>query len=349
MNRKGDDGSGLDDLMGLLIGAVGALCIWLAGLIGGSDGMGWVSNPDGALLWYEGHRWIQADEYESDEVLRSTGGVVVLVHGLDEPGGIWDDVAPALYESGFRVIRFDYPNDQAIRSSAIGMNKAMDRLAHLGIDQASIVAHSMGGLVSREALTNPDLVGSNSSGDQIGGVRILRMILVGTPNEGSAWARLRGVAEARERVQRWLSSDDLDVSILANLGEDGDGQAGVDLLPGSAFLTELNSRPMPDSVPVTCIIGQMVDLSALGSSPTQAMLDGAKAIGDGVVSVDSASLDGCADVVLLNANHRSMLRVMEFEEGWRAMVGAEAGDEPLGIAIILDRLGAGMGAGESGD
>ena len=203
----------------------------------------------------------------------------------------------------------------------------------MGVDRVSVVAHSMGGLVSREALTNPEL---GDGMGKIGGVQISRMILVGTPNEGSAWARLRGVAEVRERVQRWMASDDLDLSILANLGEDGDGQAGIDLLPGSDFLTTLNARAMPGSVAVTCIIGRMVDPMAAGGN--QVFSDGAEFLGDGVVSVESASLDGCGDIVMLMANHRSMLRVMEFEESWRAMVGADFGDEPQGIAIILDRL-----------
>jgi len=166
---------------------------------------------------------------------------------------------------------------------------------------------------------------------------------VGTPNEGSVWARMRGVAEVREHVLRWMASDDMDLSILGNLGEDGDGQAGIDLLPGSDFLVALNARSMPGSVVVTCIVGRVVDPALTAGMPSAD--EAADVLGDGVVSVESASLDGCEDVVLFVANHRSLIRTIEFEEGWRAMMGFERADRPEGIWIILDRLGWGKEAG----
>ena len=348
MNRPGEGGSnggaGLDDVMGLMIGAVGALCVWLAAMVASTGGAGSVQNPDGELRWFSGTRWISESEVLEENRLRegsrgSEGGgrLVVLVHGLDEPGGIWDDAAPALYQAGYRVVRFEYPNDQSIVTSATGMRKAMERIGAMGFEDASIVAHSMGGLVSREALTNPELGdGAGMIGDGDDGVVIDRLILVGTPNEGSAWAKLRGVAEVRERVQRWVSSDDLDPSVLTTLGQDGDGQAGKDLQPGSAFLESLNARAMPAGLPVTCVIGRVI--SPLQTAGKPALDDAARSLGDGVVSVESGALDGCDDVVLLVANHRSLLRVVEFEEGWRAMVGAQEGSEPGAIGVILDRL-----------
>jgi len=356
MNRKGDGGSHVDELMGLVIGAVGALCIWLSGMVGGGvGGADWVVESAGELRWFDGIRnrvlnpdddgdgWFgtQSATFNFNRGVDMTPGwpgdrVVLLVHGLDEPGGVWDELAPVLMDAGYRVARYDYPNDQAVAKSAAGLVEAMGVLNRIGVERVDIVAHSMGGLVSREALTNPDM---GNSGGAIGGVEIGRMILVGTPNEGSAWARLRGVAEVRERVQRWMASDDLDLSILGNLGEDGDGQAGIDLLPGSDFLTALNSRAMPGSVAVTCIVGRVVD--PLMTSGVAGADEAAAALGDGVVSVESASLDGCEDVVVLVANHRNMVRTVEIEEGWRAMVGREAAPRPEGIAIILDRLGRG--------
>ncbi len=338
MNRKGEGGGGggADDLMGLVIGLVGVVCVWIGLVVGGGgidldSGTGWVENPDGVLRWVgEGNGG-------------NGGRVVVLIHGLDEPGGVWDELGPALIEAGYRVALFEYPNDQAVVISAGGLAKAMRKLGEMGIDGVDVVAHSMGGLVSREALTNPEM---GASSGMISGVRVGRLILVGTPNEGSAWARLRGVAEIRERVQRWMASDDMDVSILVNLREDGDGQAGVDLLPGSAFLTRLNGRVMPSSVAVTCVVGRIVDpaVTAGAGGIAGGMVgvdEAADALGDGVVSVESASLDGCDDVVVLVANHRSLIRTVEIEEGWRTMVGREAGPEPEGIGVVLDRLGRG--------
>ncbi len=328
MIRGSSGDSAIGDLMGLVIGVVGALCVYLAVPSVGAD-------ADGVLRWFDGSGW------SSEAVLGGALGagvgaderVVVLVHGLDEPGGIWDDVAPAIDRAGFAVARFDYPNDQSIARSAVGMSKAFAALSELGVERVDVVAHSMGGLVSREALTNEDLGASSGA---ISGVRVERLILCGTPNYGSGWARLRGVAEVRERLQRWMGSDDLDWAILSDLGDDGDGQAGVDLLPGSEFLTALNARTMPSGVRVTCIVGRMVEPTM--TAGRDGFEDAARTLGDGVVTMDSAILEGCDDVVVLVANHRSMLRTVELEEGWRAMVGGEQAPEPAGVGIILERL-----------
>ena len=53
------------------------------------------------------------------------GRVVMLVHGLDEPGGIWDQLAPALVADGHTVVRFEYANDQAIAISAGDLIEAL--------------------------------------------------------------------------------------------------------------------------------------------------------------------------------------------------------------------------------
>jgi pimeloyl-ACP methyl ester carboxylesterase len=327
----GSGGSAANDLMGLVIGIVGALCVYLATLSADPVGVG--AHEDGWLRWFDGGAWSSERVVDGERVDR---GVVVLVHGLDEPGGIWDDLAPALEGAGFEVARFDYPNDQAIGRSAIGMSRSFEELSGLGVETVDVVAHSMGGLVSREALTNETFGGVGTSSGEISGVRVDRLILCGTPNYGSGWARLRGVAEVRERLQRWMGSDDLDWTILSDLGDDGDGQAGVDLLPGSDFLTALNAREMPEAVRVTCLVARMVEPTM--TAGREGFEDAARSLGDGVVTMDSAALEGCDDVVVVVANHRSMLRTVELEEGWRAMVGGESAPEPVGIGIVLDRL-----------
>ena len=43
---------------------------------------------------------------------------VILVHGLDDPGKVWMNLAPVLLKEGFSVWIMTYPNDQPITESA---------------------------------------------------------------------------------------------------------------------------------------------------------------------------------------------------------------------------------------
>jgi len=336
MNRPSTGSSHASDLMALTIGALGALCIWYATTHAPAPVLQTSINStlpqEGELRWFDTNRWINERAFTTPSATTPTP-TVLLIHGLDEPGGIWDDTAPALDHAGYQVIRFDYPNDQAIHASSEGLHTAFTRLAEQGVTNLSIVAHSMGGLIARDTLTHPDM--GNSTG-QIASITINKLILAGTPNEGSPLAKLRAIGDLRERVYKWIASDDLDPTIFTTLSDDGDGQAGVDLLPESDFLIALNSRPMPGSVKTTCIVARIVDPLTTAANPK--LDQAANTLGDGVVSVESATLDSCTDIVHLTANHRSMLRTIILEEGWRSMVGSADAPEPQAIQIILDRL-----------
>lgn len=313
----------------------------------GEDGLGGVERAWLGFRVYnpEFDSWVvieQIDSVFSDRV-------VVLVHGLDEPGGIWDDLAPALSNDGHTVVRFEYSNDQAIARSAKSFVDSFAQLSERGVTRIDLVCHSMGGLVSRDAITREGF------GDQ--GIVVERLVTIGTPHGGSPWARLRAVAELREQVQRWAESDDHDPKRLMGFARDGVGDAGADLLPGSDFLVELDSRAMSPDIKVTCIVGKIVtqegvDLgSAIAAGVLGEIVGGRDAdaivrefeklnaeLGDGVVPVSSAVLDGVDDVVVLNANHRSMIRSVELGETIEKVGKMMGTVEPPAIAIVLDRL-----------
>jgi pimeloyl-ACP methyl ester carboxylesterase len=284
--------------------------------------------------------------------------MVILVHGLDEPGNIWDDLAPAILDAGFPVARFDYPNDQAIADSAARLASALTRLKAQGVARVDLVCHSMGGLVAREALTSPRFYG----GDATGGLlrpSVRRLILVAVPNGGAPLAKLRIVTEMKERGARWLEDEDASLEdLVGSLGRDGRGQAGVDLMPGSEFLRDLNARPLARGVDITVIAGelspageedieQVVDLplarALLGSEGADwvsAQLNTLRTtVGDGAVPLDSALLGGVDDVVTLRANHRNLLREpplgRRIRESMDTMTPREA---PPAIEVILERL-----------
>ena len=137
--------------------------------------------------------YADTDPWASLDPLAEVGPrAVVLIHGLDEPGGIWDELASALAEEGHMVLRFDYANDQAIVRSADAFERALVDLRKRGLSEIDLVCHSMGGLVSREVLSRDGYLDR--------GVPVGTMIKLGTPHKGSPWARMRSVAEAREQV-----------------------------------------------------------------------------------------------------------------------------------------------------
>ena len=74
------------------------------------------------LEWFPQHMDFTSDGwhglFDLTPVGVETRGTVVLVHGLDEPGSIWEDVIPALREADWAVWEFHYPNDQPIEASA---------------------------------------------------------------------------------------------------------------------------------------------------------------------------------------------------------------------------------------
>jgi hypothetical protein len=288
------------------------------------------------------------------EIERMPERIVLLIHGLDEPGYIWDDLKRPLLLAGHAVARFEYPNDDAIADSADLLARELMAIRGRGVRHVDIVAHSMGGLVSRDVLTRAEhYAGDGRGGDLFPAVD--RLIMVGPPNHGSAFAPMRTMTELKERAYRIFTSDD---GWLLDFGADGTGQAGVDLAPDSPFLTGLNDRPPPSHTRLTIVAGRLVPLAEeeldavrrqlqeardadatpdwlagwLGQDPVGAVeswVDGlARGVGDGVVTVDSARWEAVADFTVVEASHLTLL-----------VDPGRDGRLPPAIPIILDRLG----------
>lgn len=210
---------------------------------------------------------------------------IILIHGLDDPGKVWMNLAPVLAALNHNVWIMTYPNDQPVKESAVFFNQQLQLLKQKGIREVTVIAHSMGGLVSREVLTHPDSQCNNSKCHRS---HIRELIMVGTPNHGSELARFRTFAEIREQTSRFIEGDAHWLDWIA----DGAGEAGIDLLPESRFLQELNQRPLPENTDFFIIAGIVADQEE---------------IGDTLVSLDSAMLDGIPFEVV-SGNHLSMIR-----------------------------------------
>src|SRR5690606_20221809 len=117
---------------------------------------------------------------------------------------------------------FAYPNDQSLGESACLLSQELKRLRETVLDRPIVlVTHSMGGLVARAAIEDPEL---NPGG-------VTRLIMVAPPTHGSHLARFAVSPDvwehwlARSKGNPWRRS----VDAMA----DGLGEAASDLVPGS--------------------------------------------------------------------------------------------------------------------
>jgi pimeloyl-ACP methyl ester carboxylesterase len=280
------------------------------------------------------------------ETIFSEGGdrnSVVLVHGLDDPGKTWMNLIPVLNQSGYGIWVLQYPNDQPIVDSARFFTVELKKMKNHGIDKIAIVGHSMGGLVTREMLTNPEIHYSlQAQEDRV--PRVIALIMVGTPNHGSEFARFRIFSEIRDQ---WMQISRGEWHLLRII-LDGAGEAKIDLLPGSAFLNTLNTRPHPQGVRLFSIAGTVSPLNKNDidniitsfTEKTQAgrenelvrlrrffsdMVDG---MGDGLVTVSSTQLEGIPHQTV-SGTHVSMLRNISKEDK----------RVPPAIPLIMEVLG----------
>lgn len=293
---------------------------------------------DTALSWFP----LTTDDPDAP----APGRLVVLIHGLDEPGSVWDELAIDLRRAGWRVARFDYPNDQPIADSALLLGESLRRAREAGVQSVELVGHSMGGLVARDALSNEAIYNGAARGhEDLPDVH--RLVKVGTPNKGSSMATLRIFGEWREHTERWLTWDDRDEkSLLAPL-VDGRGEAGRDIRPGSAYLEELNARERPEGVEIVLIVAAVAPLDdsgrqflgRIGGERLAETVEGLlKQVGDGAVPVESALWEEADEVVRVRGAHRTMLKRFGPEQWVRGLLGQDPA-RGAAVGVVLEVLG----------
>lgn len=258
--------------------------------------------------------------YRPNDPARPT---VCLVHGLNSSSGGFVHFIPWLEEAGYGVVTYDYPFNRPIEESCASFARDWAAFRRQSGDRLpwAIVAHSMGALLAR-SLVEDD---ATWKGD------VSSMILIAPVNSGSHLARVQTVVQLMNGLQS-IQSKKTSRAML-HLSE-GMGEAAQDMLPGSAFLTELNRRPRRRGVPYHIVAGDVGFLTREGRAQIEArvelvnrnagifgrltqaatadlpalldeLTDGT---GDGCVAVERTRLEGVADHVVLHANHAELIR-----------------------------------------
>jgi pimeloyl-ACP methyl ester carboxylesterase len=248
--------------------------------------------------------------------------VVVLVHGFNSTPQRSSALLSGARSEGLPCGSVAYPNDQPIRQSAELLSAELKAFAkRCPTRNVTLLTHSMGGLVARECLESAELDPGN----------VRRLIMVAPPTHGSMLARY---AVGWDLWEHWVSRRK--GNPWARTREslvDGLGEAPRDLLPGSKFLTRLNSRPRNPDVQYTLLLGSVAKLSdeqrfAIRESLrsmvryTPGVAEDVDAIdrflakmdevvdgrGDGAVAISRGRLEGVADTHVLPFSHLSVIR-----------------------------------------
>ena len=252
--------------------------------------------------------------------------LVVYVHGLNSAPQSGEALLATVQKAGFPCGSFRYPNDQPIADSAKLLADELAALAKRDPDRrVSLVTHSMGGLVARAAIEDPQLDPGN----------VRQLIMIAPPNHGSALARFSFGLDVSEHLRRHGSRQQTrqQTRRMYALIEDGLSEAAVDLNPSSQFLKKLNDRGRNAAVQYTIFLGDRAPLSGAELAllrkrvaktgqrsrwvgffgprvdrwldDLDEVVDGK---GDGAVAVQRGRLQGVDDVVVLDFSHTGVLR-----------------------------------------
>lgn len=246
-----------------------------------------------------------------------------LVHGVNSSSAGYVHMIPPLEAAGFGVVVYDYPYNRSLEESGAAFVRDWKafRREHHETRPWAIIAHSMGALVARSYVEDPQQFDHDVS----------HFIMIAPVNQGSNLARAQTLLQLLKGVRTTNGKTPTDG--LAHLA-DGLGEAAEDMSPRSAFLKTLNRRPRAQGVEYHILAG---DVGVLTSAMRQQVEDQVKLLqrnqgllggltrvatadlggrldelstgtGDGCVSVANTKLDGVKDHVTIHANHAELIR-----------------------------------------
>ncbi|MCF7918130.1 T9SS type A sorting domain-containing protein, partial [Candidatus Gracilibacteria bacterium] len=231
------------------------------------DYPGWEYYSDTYVEWPTSMLIAPQNSFDS---IKTDQKPILLVHGVSGSYPYWYDTPKQLETSNqYDIWQFYYPYDGEIETSGIMERRAIDDILDQNITnqqysvfRVSVVAHSMGGLVTRSYIQS--LNGGES--------RINKFMMLGTPNNGSYSAY---------RIYYTHMPDEF--GFLFGSNKDDQAPAYLQMTSGSSFLTSLNKEQLSQSLSTLVVAGTQ-DFS-LGIPHNEILNQD-----DGLVSVSSASL-----------------------------------------------------------
>ena len=265
---------------------------------------------------------------------------VLMVHGLWSSPNTWMPMFNDLrsfpeLRKNYQFWFYQYPTGQPFWLSATQFREDLRKLReeldpdhrYPALDQAVLVGHSMGGLVSRmqtiesrdqfwKILSDEPFEKVQGDPDMIAGLReaaffqpnesIRRVVTIGTPLRGSDYAN---------DTTRWLSRKLIRLpTIMVQTG-----QALITQNPGLFRNTELltSSTSIDSLSPDSPVFPALLQAprapwvtyhNVVGMIPTKKFFTEKEATGDGVVSFESAHADDAATEVVVNDEHQEIHR-----------------------------------------
>ncbi|NOY41756.1 MAG: alpha/beta hydrolase [Planctomycetes bacterium] len=253
--------------------------------------------------------------------------MVVLIHGYNSGLENNSELLSVIRKAGFPCAGFAYPNDFYVEDSAQRLSRELRAFKQQHKNRRlALVTHSMGGLVALECLENKQLDPGN----------VERLIMIAPPTQGTLLAQ---VAIATDVWEHWLGrKNGTPWTRWHDSVADGLGEAADDLVPGSPFLNQLNSRLRNENVQYTIFLGtgasvaqDEMDWLRAKLRSTSGYVPGTSGVaeqldqmlgemdelidgkGDGIVAVKRGQLQGVDDVVVLPFGHLSVTGKAEDE------------------------------------
>ncbi len=123
-----------------------------------------------------------------EKVVPKSRRLALLMHGLASSPAVWDTMRKALEVDGWEARSITYPTtEQGVQPNADIVEALLKNQE--GYSEIAIVAHSLGGLITRATLSRPSFTALP--------VPVTRVVMLGTPNQGAVLAAmLRPVARA---------------------------------------------------------------------------------------------------------------------------------------------------------